>query len=78
MKIVVAVAVTVPLRVCVDDQRSVDEEPFNGLGETLQARELSHQYDAAEPVRADVNGWPSFVQLRVGADGDPFPFTAYE
>lgn len=78
MKVIVAVAVTVPLSVCDENQRSVEEEPVRGLGETLHARELSHQYATAELVRADAKGWPSCVQLRVGADGDPFPIIEYE
>ncbi len=75
MKTVVNVPEIVPLSVCIDCQRSVDDEPPSGLGATFHPRELSHQYVDTLVVSVGANGKPNCVQLKLGADGDPPPLT---
>jgi hypothetical protein len=75
VKAVVEVPETVPERGVDVCHRSVELEPVSGLGEMLQAWDLSHQYVAAVEVRVGVSETPNWVQLRPGAGGVPPPLT---
>ena len=78
MKIVVSVPETVPLSVCEVNQRSVDDEPDSGLGDTVHDWELSHQFVVALEVSVGANDRPNWVQVRLGAEGVPPPLIEYE